>query len=114
MVTCYINAVIYFIFKLLNLGIYKIFSKRIKDYQLALIVSILLILINLFTSSHFQMTEAYLTKNVNFCERLNSADKIHCVSMIAKLRNDKAICNMLPEQVGRNFCSNKFNEFENK
>jgi len=103
-----VALIVYFIFKLLNLGIYKIFSKRIKSYQLALIVSIVFILI-LLSTPYFQMTKAYLTKNVSFCEQLSLADKSHCVSMIARFRNDKSICDTLPE-LEKSFCLNRFNE----
>src|SRR4030042_3920239 len=100
----------YFLFKLLNAGVYKIFSKNMKGYQLALIISLIFIFFAISTSD-FPVTKAYLTKNVNFCKELkSSATECQCALMIAKLESDESICEILTGDIERNYCLSKFRE----
>jgi hypothetical protein len=103
-----IQLFIFPILDLLNFGLYKILSKNFKSSLLAVIPAILVI-ICIYDSTYPLMPVAYLTKNVNFCKLIkSSSDEAFCVLMIAKSKSDKSLCELLTDDVLRDYCLNEF------
>jgi len=94
----YITAII--IFFLLRFLINKIFPRKLRDYQIALIVStIFFIWAFLFTDAG-KMKLGKFTKNISLCKMIGSSDSRNkCIFEVAKFKKDETLC----ESVGPYF-----------
>lgn len=68
------------------------FFKKLKDYQLALIFSGILLIAMFFLGPQLKAGLAYLTNDIVFCKMMSSKDKKDCISLIAAETLNESIC----------------------